>query len=50
MSDIKLLTPDELARLTKPYSIRLTEAEILKLKTIGMDRLRAWLRRTPSKD
>lgn len=32
---------------TKPYSIRLTEAEIVKLKAIGMDRLRAWLRRTP---
>lgn len=32
---------------TKPYSIRLTDAEILKLKEIGMDRLRAWLRRTP---
>ena len=31
---------------TKPYSIRLTDAEIVKLKVIGMDRLRAWLRNT----
>lgn len=35
---------------TKPYSIRLTEAEIVKLKAIGMDRFRAWLRRTSPKE
>ena len=30
---------------TKPYSIRLTDAEIIKLKAIGMPKLRAWIRR-----
>ena len=32
---------------TKPYSVRLTDAEINKLKLIGVGRLRAWLMRTP---
>ena len=30
---------------TKPYSVRLTDAEIIKLKAIGMPKLRAWIRR-----
>lgn len=33
---------------TKTRTIRLTDADFAKLKAIGMDRLRAWLRRTPS--
>ena len=32
---------------TKPYSVRLTDAEINKLKLIGVGRLRGWLMRTP---
>ena len=35
---------------TKPYSVRLTDAEIAKLKAIGSERLRAWIRRTPTKE
>lgn len=35
--------PKPVDQQTKPYSIRLTEAEIAKLKAIGMDRLRAWI-------
>ncbi len=35
---------------TKPYSVRLTDAEIAKLKLIGSERLRAWIRRCKPED